>query len=1251
MCQYRYSYYPVCRHQETVLVKYCEHARPAGAPAPPAGSAPAHAAAAPVTEGPAPAYVVGARQARRKKEWQGRMKGIKKKIWQRKEKEQMDLLAGQLRSGVPRRGAPCSPVQERDSSCSGSCSSFVTAAEYIDPSPAGIGSASITEEPYSQASSSIAIEHQEHSSCPSIPDEMAGLRPFAVGAFNWMAGGPATQPPASEMLDTETQEHASTSLAVSPIRVREPGIRADSDESFDLPNSSDILQHLAESPRHYGIFESGLEDHRQLSYASVTSGRSVNTQDNIASIEAEVDALKETIQKLKEDGENIQTTGEHQQSTIPAWGGLGIRHSAVQRETEELSPAARMQRQHELEASRPKINTAVAKPEIRAPPQDMMHFPTLGGKTAETSIQAPGAPAPGRKRSYADAASVRNKAAVGNNSTRKRADSKIPAPTMPVVSHRPIESEMDDDRSVIVSPLADSATAFAPTMGNSKLPSSPNGKAAKTVPRFAQPTQSFASRAGETIHRESSAAAVKSPSETSPAKSARGVAPDVEFGSKASHHKRKSLPSGWAGVVAAQPQAAKFDIASGTSSSLTVITSPTSNGEWQLIGSETAAQAGNAPKAAVQQQSPRVRKKTSFMSPTEATTQRTIATISEEPGKRPVHKIKSAGLRVDTERARQSGGQPFPETTSASTGSSGPSPIAEKTVSSDSPSRKGTPQMMAQSLEAGRAKAPKAHQLSHMLQSPGSPKTKIPQARRNTKQQAGNDRSPIEGPASATADAGLLLALPLVPNTITTRRTSHANILKPIFDKLENVGLRRVSPERKNISEHGAKAQKIREASQQQAEREESDRQASAALSDIVLLARQGNAGGRVMSPMRPEPSFSRNVSALESGIAFPLQQGQAGQERGSSSRQAGSKENHEREVRSHGETVVLPALHPALSGPSQPTFSEFAAQVRRISANSAAEMRASSAAASNPKPSSLRATAQTFQPIWKPESPAHKLGLLSWDRSLDRYTQEQWAALPGNVQKGIVLLRQYQHGKVQAPGETSPMRTGSPSKRSNQRFWGPLINQTPPSTSNPSMAHLFQAGGATNTASQHSVQVGQVLSPTFIPGKKRVQWDADEPHGSQKAISSHDASRAVPYEDNSTPVISPTSNDTSPMKTPHSAPAWTIGAGYDTKPYGWAGGAGKEIAFTGCGPQAEYNAMSPVDMQYHAVPWVPEPAVPRRVYKPQQPKVWPKSQKQWAEYARNDKMIPCGNMDFLSATENIPLAQYQFGQCHDCVP
>jgi len=147
-------------------------------------------------------------------------------------------------------------------------------------------------------------------------------------------------------------------------------------------------------------------------------------------------------------------------------------------------------------------------------------------------------------------------------------------------------------------------------------------------PHFAQPTQAASRRVDETLRKDASPA--KPSPETTPGKSIKAKAPDLETDKRAAQRgqKRTSLPEGW-------------------------MSSPdqTSSAERGLHKKEQVIPgSGKTPTSADQSSpGPALRKKTSsYMSPTKSAQNRSIATIGEDKQTRKSLRVKAGSLRVNT---------------------------------------------------------------------------------------------------------------------------------------------------------------------------------------------------------------------------------------------------------------------------------------------------------------------------------------------------------------------------------------------------------------------------------------------------------------------------------------------------------------------------------------------------------------------------------------------------------------------------
>jgi hypothetical protein len=151
-------------------------------------------------------------------------------------------------------------------------------------------------------------------------------------------------------------------------------------------------------------------------------------------------------------------------------------------------------------------------------------------------------------------------------------------------------------------------------------------------PHFAQPTQAASRRMDETLRKDTSPA--KPSPETTPGKSIRAKAPELETNKRAAQRgqKRTSLPDGW-------------------------MSSPdqTGSAERSLHKKEQILPgSGKTATSAEQSSGPSLRKKTSsYMSPTKSAQNRSIATIGEDKQTRKSLRTKAGALRVNTALANK----------------------------------------------------------------------------------------------------------------------------------------------------------------------------------------------------------------------------------------------------------------------------------------------------------------------------------------------------------------------------------------------------------------------------------------------------------------------------------------------------------------------------------------------------------------------------------------------------------------------
>ena len=120
----------------------------------------------------------------------------------------------------------------------------------------------------------------------------------------------------------------------------------------------------------------------------------------------------------------------------------------------------------------------------------------------------------------------------------------------------------------------------------------------------------------------------------------------------------------------------------------------------------------------------------------------------------------------------------------------------------------------------------------------------------------------------------------------------------------------------------------------------------------------------------------------------------------------------------------------------------------------------------------------------------------------------------------------------------------------------------------------------------------------------------------------------------------------------------WAVGSAYPGWWYGWRGGDGKEIAFTGYGPDAERNPNPPVNFRAFDNNTVQTPTtqVPQGgVVTPSSFGVEraphaPRKMREWASNMGYSH-VPCGQHEIVQAVEHITLPRDPNGWCGRCAP
>lgn len=106
----------------------------------------------------------------------------------------------------------------------------------------------------------------------------------------------------------------------------------------------------------------------------------------------------------------------------------------------------------------------------------------------------------------------------------------------------------------------------------------------------------------------------------------------------------------------------------------------------------------------------------------------------------------------------------------------------------------------------------------------------------------------------------------------------------------------------------------------------------------------------------------------------------------------------------------------------------------------------------------------------------------------------------------------------------------------------------------------------------------------------------------------------------------------------------WTIGSAQPGWWYGWRGGDGREIAFTGNGPDAEKDPNSPVNFRAYM------PATPIDGVEVSSKQASPSPLEGKGQGFGLSRMEGCGNFEVVQAVEHIGLEGSMVGWCQTCL-
>lgn len=541
--------------------------------------------------------------------------------------------------------------------------------------------------------------------------------------------------PQSKVQQTSAQDesllHVKTRLPASPTG---PGYQFRSDDFPTLGNPKKISTVRKIQPQQ--VKHSAAMPPRKLTDEESTPGM----HDRHDSIAPDVKKEPATTMKgtISSKPPQVQGAAQHKSPTratvkpsrVPQPLKMPVKRQAVAADppssVDPDSPAQRLMREHykrDLLAAHEAKKKAAEPPRFPSPPKQH-DFPAFGTAREDDSGMPPGgsdqvpSPPSASKSSWARIASGPR----GTLSMKPPGCAPKPAPS-----------------------LTDSFAGWPTVPTYTKhwdVPYEDKSKSSLRGPHFAQPTQATTRRADQTVRRESSP--VKPSLEISPTKSTKAKAPDFETEKRAAQRKRTSLPDGWMSP-AQMPN------------------SPTKSIE--KIEETTLGTVSSSPRIETSSQPTSPRKKTStYMSPTKATQQRSLATIGTESVRQASSRVKPVALPIDTSATMYGVDRPLPSSPdwAVACGRKNARPVfapEERTQSMPPPS----------------------------MRFPSPIRTAAPEPAERDTQSSSPDLNAIVPRVS------LARPLAVIPNTLQTRRMSRTDMLRPIVGQLVRHDLFRTS--------------------------------------------------------------------------------------------------------------------------------------------------------------------------------------------------------------------------------------------------------------------------------------------------------------------------------------------------------------------------------------------------------------------------------------------------------------------------
>ncbi|KJX96903.1 hypothetical protein TI39_contig595g00022 [Zymoseptoria brevis] len=592
---------------------------------------------------------------------------------------------------------------------------------------------------------------------------MAGLAPFSNSNLRQLMTGKSIQmpTPATALGDQELDSIKARSTPSSGYQLPRSAL-----QPFEnVENAS----RMPLNPGHPLIVPSHVSTHAAPATGLSRRDHSEAVIETFETLAADIDAMKGEVEKLRQEASRELEHNQQEETSLDAGRSSTPSSTTKSRIPAPVprSAAAILQMEHEQSQDKRRASP-LHRDHSKVPPPTPTEFPELGKAASEGYPRSEPAT---RKLSYASMATTGMMEAISQRySTPTSAYASTSASECPnrgnlprsittasETSVTPASTDSDvftsaaqntSDLSDIISPRTLATKGVSSQTLAKSTPASPTGQTLKNSPRFAQPTMASNLRTGETLRKDSIVGVTE---DGSPTKSMRTITQR--------NVKRSTLPGGWMD----SPRQPNSHVAAPTEVGSTD-NSPKYQSESKLGLSSSA-----------HTQSPLdqpLRKKTStYMSPTKATAQRSMATLGQESAKRTTPRKALPRLTTTVSPAKNVASSESALFSARSTMSS----ASEKIITE---------------VNSKRVLAGRGIQLVNKTTGPSPIQMRNPGAAYSRSSADIRRRMTLQHfVADALAGHAQAANRPSVPNTTKVRRESTESVLNPIKARLNKVGL------------------------------------------------------------------------------------------------------------------------------------------------------------------------------------------------------------------------------------------------------------------------------------------------------------------------------------------------------------------------------------------------------------------------------------------------------------------------------